>query len=107
VPQAKTWKVQSVELVGLLLNEEPRVYISDELPRMDRLRKAPTRTLNTFETVGLEQLKNGEHLFVRDTPHGIRMLGAIRSIEQCVKCHGGERGDLLGAFSYSLVPIAQ
>jgi hypothetical protein len=23
-------------------------------------------------------------------------------IKQCVSCHGGERGDLLGAFSYSL-----
>ena len=37
---------------------------------------------------------------------GINMLVfqfmTIRSVSQCVKCHGGERGDLLGAFSYSL-----
>lgn len=32
----------------------------------------------------------------------VSALGAIRSIEQCTKCHGGKRGDLLGAFSYSL-----
>ncbi len=30
------------------------------------------------------------------------MLGAVRSAKQCVKCHGGSRGDLLGAFSYTL-----
>jgi hypothetical protein len=28
------------------------------------------------------------------------MLGAIRSTRQCLSCHGGNRGDLLGAFSY-------
>jgi mono/diheme cytochrome c family protein len=31
------------------------------------------------------------------------MLGAVRSTRQCVACHGGDRGDLLGAFSYALV----
>jgi hypothetical protein len=30
------------------------------------------------------------------------MLGAARSVSQCIKCHDGERGDLLGAFSYYL-----
>ena len=45
-------------------------------------------------------------MFVRETSEGVRMLGAIRSVEQCMKCHGGERGDLLGAFSYSLVRSA-
>ena len=33
------------------------------------------------------------------------MLGAIRSAKQCVQCHGGQRGDLLGAFSYTLVGV--
>jgi hypothetical protein len=30
------------------------------------------------------------------------MLGLARSVKQCVACHGGARGDLLGAFSYVL-----
>jgi mono/diheme cytochrome c family protein len=50
----------------------------------------------------LEKLTAGEHLFIRETSEGIRMLGAVRAVEQCIQCHGGERGDLLGAFSYSL-----
>ena len=33
---------------------------------------------------------------------GVRMVGAIRSTTQCVSCHDCERGDLLGAFSYTL-----
>jgi hypothetical protein len=102
VPSAKQWKVQSLELVGLLMHADPVVYVSDELPRMEKLRQAPTRSLNTFEAAGIKPLQDGDDLFVRETHEGIRMLGAVRSINQCVKCHGGERGDPLGAFSYSL-----
>jgi hypothetical protein len=32
----------------------------------------------------------------------LRMVGSVRSLKQCIPCHGGRRGDLLGAFSYSL-----
>ena len=32
----------------------------------------------------------------------LRMLGAIRAANQCVACHAAERGQLLGAFSYTL-----
>jgi hypothetical protein len=102
VPQAKEWKIQTLELVGLLMHEEPVVYLSDELPRMDKLRKVPTRPLNVFETAGIQRLHEGDDLFIRETSETIRMLGAVRSIDQCVKCHGGDRGDLLGAFSYRL-----
>jgi hypothetical protein len=52
---------------------------------------------------GLKDLQDGEDLFVRDTTkQGRRMLGAIRSVDACLKCHGGQRGELLGAFSYWL-----
>ncbi|MSQ95275.1 MAG: hypothetical protein EXR98_12060 [Gemmataceae bacterium] len=71
------------------------------------LKGAPTRSLSDFEAKGLEAIQNGEDLFVRETPQGMLMLGAIRSVAQCVKCHGGERGDLLGAISYSLQRTAE
>jgi hypothetical protein len=77
-------------------------YLSDNLPRMDELREAATRPLDVFETAGLASLRGGEDLFVRESADGLRMLGAVRSLKQCVNCHGGERGDLLGAFSYTL-----
>ncbi len=52
--------------------------------------------------MGLIALRHGEDLFASRDGNGLRMLGAIHSFKQCVACHGGERGDLLGAFSYSL-----
>jgi hypothetical protein len=47
-------------------------------------------------------LHQGEDLVVAQEGQRLRMLGAIRSVRQCVACHGGARGDLLGAFSYFL-----
>ncbi len=102
LPDNDEWQVRSLELVGLIVHDEPRVYETKELPRMDKIRDIPTRSLDAFEAAGLESFKAGEDLYARTAPLGVRMLGAIRSVEQCLKCHGGERGDLLGAFSYSL-----
>lgn len=99
------WKILRLELLGLLLADKPRVYVTEELPRMEKIRAVPTRVLDVFETAGLVMLHEGEELFIRETPQGIRMLGAIRSVKQCIKCHGGERGELLGAFSYFLTPM--
>lgn len=84
------------------MHDDPMVYVSDELPRMDKMRDAKTRSLNTFEEAGLKRLQDGDDLFLRETNQDILMLGAVRSIDQCVQCHGGERGDLLGAFTYHL-----
>jgi hypothetical protein len=95
-------KLQTIDLVGLVRHEEPVAYVSASLPSMEELREAPTRPLDSFEELGLKALRGGETLFVRDTTAGLRALGAIRSVKQCVSCHGGQRGDLLGAFSYTL-----
>jgi hypothetical protein len=96
------WRLQTVDLVGLLMHEEPVVYVSSHLPRMDELREAPTRPLDAFESVGLSGLRRGDHLVVREKAGRLRMLGGIRAAKQCMSCHGCERGDLLGAFSYTL-----
>jgi hypothetical protein len=102
VPEDKRWRVQTLDLVGLLLHDEPRVYVSESLPRMDELRGAPTRPLDPFETQGLKALLAGDDFVIVRDGDVVRMLGSLRSTRQCVACHGGERGDLLGAFSYAL-----
>ena len=44
VPKSpERWKVESIELVGLVTHDSPVVYISEHLPRMDELRTAPYR----------------------------------------------------------------
>ena len=106
VPTEKQIEVETIELVGLL-HGEPRVYLSPNLPRMDELKTAPTRSLDAFEKSGVASLRTGEDLFTLPESGSIRMLGAIRSTKQCIACHRGLRGDLLGAFSYVLRAKAQ
>lgn len=102
VPKAERWQVQRVDLVGLLLHGKPIAYVSANLPRMDELREAPTRPLDAFEASALERLRKGEDLVTGAADGHTRMVGAVRGLKQCVNCHGGSRGDLLGAFSYVL-----
>ncbi len=64
------WKVQNLELVSLLLHDEPEVYISDHLPRMDRLHGQPTRPLDRFERFALEALDQGEDVFITKCDEG-------------------------------------
>jgi hypothetical protein len=99
---APQWEVQRLELVSLLVHHEPAVYVSDSLPEMKKTHDTPTRPLERFERVGLDELQRGEDLFLAETGNHLRMLGAVRSAKACVACHGGSRGDLLGAFSYTL-----
>jgi hypothetical protein len=98
------WEVRRLELVSLLLHDEPAVYVSDRLPEMKRQGSADmlTRPLDRFEGFGLKALNQGEDLFIAPAEGGLRMLGAVRSTTQCTACHGCARGELLGAFSYSL-----
>jgi hypothetical protein len=97
------WRVQRLELLGLLKFDEPVVYLSPYLPRMDELSTAPTRSLDAFEKKALEGLLAGEDLMVQRMPRRLRILGSLRAMEQCVKCHHVQRGELLGAFSYLMI----
>jgi hypothetical protein len=100
---ANRWKLQTLELISLLLHDEPEVYVSTNLPRMNKLHDVPTRPLDGFESFALSQLRTGEDVFTSQATDGVRMLGAIRSTKQCIACHACARGVLLGAFSYTLV----
>jgi hypothetical protein len=109
VPQVQSpvaterWRIQSLELVSLLKHAEPVAYLSKHLPRMDELRDAPTRPLRSFEKQALAALYQGEELRLETTANRMDMLGAIRALKACLACHQVQRGDLLGAFSYTLL----
>lgn len=103
VPESdRRWVLRTVDLMGLVVHDRPVVYVTANLPRMEELRGTPKRPPDDFEALGLVAIRGGDDLFVRDATEGRRMLGAIRSARQCIACHEGERGDLLGAFSYTL-----
>lgn len=99
------WATTRVDLIGLLKHDKPAVYVSELLPRMDKLKDAPTREVDAFEAEGLRAVRRGDDLFARGDDKDARMVGAIRSVKQCTECHGGQRGDLLGAFSYRLTKL--
>lgn len=96
------WAIGRLELVSLLKFDEPAVYFSQHLPRMDKLVDAKTRALNAFESEALSQLQAGDDLAVRYSLNHIQMVGSLRALKQCLDCHQVERGELLGAFSYDL-----
>jgi hypothetical protein len=101
---AKRWMILRLDLVSLLKFAEPRVYVLDHLPRMDQLssENAPTRPLDAFESDALAKLRTDEDVIVKSEGTEYRMLGSLRAAKQCLDCHGVQRGELLGAFSYSL-----
>lgn len=100
---APEWEMRTILLLGAVLHQPPVVYLSDKLPRMDELRKGPTCPLDDFEAAGLEKFRAGQDLFVHEEGGVMRALGSLRAAKQCIACHGGKRGDLLGGFSYTLV----
>jgi hypothetical protein len=52
-------RITSIELIGWL-HGEPLAYVSENLPAMKELRKAATRPLDSFESDGLKQLREGQ-----------------------------------------------
>jgi hypothetical protein len=97
-----SWRVQHIQLVGILSHEKPVVYLTDKLPSMEQVRQGKTRTLDYFEEAGLPALREGEDLFIASKGQSFRMLGALRATKTCQQCHDAQVGDLLGAFSYTL-----
>lgn len=98
--------IERVELVSLLTDEEPSVYVLDEMATPPLARQAKRRPLDEFERLGLNALRFGEELvWTRDEP--TRMFGAIRATADCLHCHANAKpSDLLGAFTYYLkVPV--
>ena len=69
---------------------------------MEELAKGTTIPPDDFEMAGLQSLRSGEDLFAHEQGGVLRAVGALRATKQCLQCHGGNRGDLLGAFSYNL-----
>ncbi len=103
LPEPKPqYTLERLELVGLVRNPEPAVYVSEFLPRMVELETMATRPADGFEAAALKKLAAGEDLVANAVGSKVRLLGAVRNMTACVECHGGRRGDLLGAFSYRL-----
>src|SRR6185503_9853938 len=103
--------VRGAELIGWVNNPSPRVYLTAEGTPLNSIftnrmlrAKIPTRHLTALETNALAELMAGKDLIVQAAPQAPTVVGAMRAHEQCLKCHEGSVGDLLGAFTYRLKP---
>jgi hypothetical protein len=124
-------QLRMLDLIGLLDKESPKAYSGGrafDLVRMARPGQVPqgpelnpvprekpkpspapetkpdleTRSLDLFEIAGVEELQKGQEVYIRHKDNIIRMLGALRASDDCLKCHTeAKKGDLLGAFSYT------
>ncbi|MEQ8791516.1 MAG: hypothetical protein RIC55_34955 [Pirellulaceae bacterium] len=101
--RTEQWALRRLELVSLLKHPEPKVYVSDALPRMDKLAEATVRAPGAFEEEALARLKQGEDVIAQATTNRIEMVGSLRAAKECLQCHDVQRGELLGAFSYELI----
>lgn len=60
----------------------------------------PSRPLDVFEAFALAKIQKGSNLVKKENDHQIRAVGAIRAAQTCLRCHDGNVGDVLGAFTY-------
>ncbi len=101
-PDDAIWLLESLQLVSLLKQTEPLVYDQWHLPSMEDLDDVLMRKLDEFEHDSLEQLYSGQQISIQSHQNQIRMVGALRASKNCLQCHDAQRGDLLGALTYTI-----
>jgi len=106
------YHMNRVGLIGIAEHTTPVAFISPtSVPRLADLTNATFRAriqqrpLTAFETNALPQLRAGRET-VMDLKAGL-VVGAVRAREDCLKCHEGKVGTLLGALSYEMTPAAK
>ncbi len=100
--EQRVWSLSELKLMSLLQFDEPQVYETEHLPRMDEISSmtVPVRDLNDFESKSLKRLLKGEETVLHVDGDRLVMLGALRARKQCMECHSVDHGELLGAFTY-------
>ena len=101
----KTYVIDRMDLIGLLPGKEPIVRLATGINHALREEKkvVSTRALDEFEAQAVADL-NKRGLVWKLSESDVRMVGALRASQDCLSCHKGKEGDILGAFSYRMVP---
>ena len=102
-PLMPAWRLHRVELIGLILHDEPVGYASESLPRMGETATHAVRPLTEFEAAALPKLAAGAWVHAAADRYRLRALGALPAAKACAECHGVPVGTLLGALSYDFL----
>jgi hypothetical protein len=95
-----TYRLESFDLIGVGKHPDPVAFLGRRHQTVSLNRQ--TRALTAFEERAVAELKAGEDVAVEANETGRFVVGALRAQEDCLKCHGGKTGDVLGALSYRL-----
>jgi len=96
-----TYKIEGFDLIGVGKHPDPVAFLGRRHQTVVLNRQ--TRALTAFEQRAVAELKAGEDVAVETNETGRFVVGALRAQEDCLKCHGGKTGDVLGALSYRLI----
>jgi len=100
-----TYKLESVELVGVVMHQTPVAFTRASHGMGSYLQPRP---LTVFEERALVELTAGETVAVDADKTGRYVVGALRAKQSCLQCHKSYKaGDLLGALSYRLTPLTE
>ena len=105
--------VENLQLIGIAKHDVPVVFSSPfqgfQHTEHDSSQwsKRDGQPLSQEQRDAVAALRAGEPLIVNTEGDGLRVIGPIRAGGECLGCHQRERaGDLLGAFVYTLRPVA-
>jgi hypothetical protein len=80
----------------------PFAYIQPFNVTKAHLQESDRRPLREQELGAIDKLAAGNETVFNERSTPPLLLGAVRASSQCLKCHEGPAGRMLGAFSYSL-----
>ena len=112
--EGQHFRIGTVELISLGGGKDakgggaakPFAYTTPHLDAMkETIKKAEHRPLKEVEARALAQLREGRQSVLAGDNDRPTLVGAVRAIADCLKCHDAKEGELLGAFSYPLVPV--
>jgi hypothetical protein len=108
----KVYRVKMAQLIGMENHPQPTAYITPGLsPKKSDLQAAvrqktiQTRPVTPFEKEALSQLAAGKQLAFGTHEGSPVMAGALVTTRECLNCHSGQEGRMLGAMSYTLEEV--
>jgi hypothetical protein len=97
------YRIESMDLIGLIPDSQPAVYLASANRHRPRPKDVKKRALDEFETEAVANFDKRE-LMWKMSDKNVRMVGVLRATQDCMSCHKTKEGEILGAFTYVLVP---
>lgn len=98
------YSVGGVQLLSLNGGNAPFAYVTTVDADKQRIKRAAHEPLGDAEIDGITKLKEGMTVVLTGNEGHREMIGAIRATADCTQCHDVNKGTLLGAFRYPLLP---